>query len=474
MTHSGKRRRRLWGPVGVALLVVALASALTATSALGRGAASMTPIKIGILSDCQGAFGAFYDQDIAGAIAAFSEYAGARPKNPRKPSAGMVGGRIGTHPIQIVGFGCGNDRADKAIVETRRLMEQLDADIMIGPLSGDEAIAVANYAKAHPTKTFVNGTAGSQDPTLRVKAPNFYRFHGDGAQWNAGLGELAYKNLGWRNVAVIADDYSFAWTSAGGFIADFCAVGGKITKRVFPPLNTTDYSSFAQQLPAPDAVDGYFWAVGGAGLIPSLKAFEQAHGPIDGKKFIGNGFWAVTGFEQLGNRANGAYAGTFGTAGDLKTARAKKYAATIAKWFKAIPPFGSNAQGQQASSNFLYNYYNATWGLIKALKAVDGDISDNQKQLQTVLSKTSLPGAAYGPIRLDKNRNGIQGQYIQRLGLSDGKLVARTVRYVPNVEQSFGGLFKGDPPPSRTVPACVKKTLPWHGKSRPVVNGVIR
>ncbi len=29
-------------------------------------------------------------------------------------------------------------------------MEQLGADIMIGPLSGDESIAVANYAKQHP------------------------------------------------------------------------------------------------------------------------------------------------------------------------------------------------------------------------------------------------------------------------------------------------------------------------------------
>ncbi len=29
-------------------------------------------------------------------------------------------------------------------------MEQLEADVMIGPLSGDESIAVANYAKQHP------------------------------------------------------------------------------------------------------------------------------------------------------------------------------------------------------------------------------------------------------------------------------------------------------------------------------------
>ena len=49
------------------------------------------------------------------------------------------------------------------------------------------------------------------------------------------------------------DDYSFGWTSAAGFIAEFCALGGKITKRVFPPLNTTDYSSYVAQLDPPNA-----------------------------------------------------------------------------------------------------------------------------------------------------------------------------------------------------------------------------
>ena len=88
---------------------------------------------------------------------------------------------INGHPLKLVGIGCSNDRADTAIKETKRLMEQLKADILIGPLSGDESIAVANYAKQHPTKTFVDGAAGAQDTTLKVRAPNFFRFNGDGA-----------------------------------------------------------------------------------------------------------------------------------------------------------------------------------------------------------------------------------------------------------------------------------------------------
>ena len=45
---------------------------------------------------------------------------------------------------------------------------------------------------------------------------------------------------------------------------------------------------------------------------------------------------------------------------------------------------------------------------------------------------------------------------------------------MPNVDQSFGGLFKpSSPAPGRSQPPGVKKKLPWQGKIREVRNGVI-
>ena len=290
------------------------------------------------------------------------------------------------------------------VKETRRCRVQVGVDGMGGTGAGDEAIAVANAARQHPTKTVVDGSAGAQDTTLKVRAKNFFRFNGDGAMWNAGLGDLAYNKLHWKTAAVVADDYSFAWTSAAGFIAEFCAVGGQVTKRVFPPLNTTDYSSYAQQMPT--NVDGTFVAVGGAGLIPFLKAYEQAHGPINGKKFIGNLFWGTPGqFEQLSTRVVGAYVGGAGTAGDLATPAAKYYAnKIIGRWFRTIPPFGPAAA--QAAATFTYGYFVNTWGLIKGLQAVKGNIGGGPKALQRAIGKVTLR-TAYGPIRLDKNRKGL-------------------------------------------------------------------
>ena len=286
--------------------------------------------------------------------------------------------------------------------------------------------------------------------------------------WNAGLGDLAYNKLRWKTAAVVADDYSFAWTSAAGFIAEFCAVGGNVTKRVFPPLNTTDYSSYAQQMPT--NVDGTFVAVGGAGLIPFLKAYEQAHGPIDGKKFIGNLFWGTPGqFEQLCTRVSGAYVGGAGTAGDLATMAAKALQPQLGKSFKTIPPFGAAAP--QASSTFTYGFYVNTWGLISGLKAVKGNISGGQKALQAAIGKVML---ATRTARSTWTRTARRSSTSSTSSSTkDGKLAVKTVGDIPGVDQTFGGTFSPlTPAPGRTTPKCVKRSLPWIGKTHhPKVTG---
>src|SRR5881394_2781460 len=142
MTYVKKKGRHLWGPALLAVLGAAAVAVVAATTATGKTTAA-TPIRLAILSDCQGAFGVNYEQDIGGTVTALAQFAGAKPKNKNKPSAGITGGSVAGHPLKIVGYGCSNDRADTAIRETRRLMERLKADIMIGPLSGDESIAVA-------------------------------------------------------------------------------------------------------------------------------------------------------------------------------------------------------------------------------------------------------------------------------------------------------------------------------------------
>lgn len=437
------------------------------------------PIRLGILGECEGAFGAFHEDVVAGVTLAMVNEAGATSNSSTTALDGFSGAVAGGRPIEVVGVACGDDTPDRIIQEVRSLVEQNNAEIVIGPLSGDEAIAIANYANDHPEVTFINGIAGSQDPTLHVQAPNFFRYNGDGAMWNAGLGDRLYNEAGWRTAAVIADDYSFAWTSAAGFIADFCAVGGDVVSRVFPPLGTTDYSSFIQQLPDPDEVDGYFWVVGGTGTQAALEAFVNAKGDLTGDQHAGNLFFNPDLATALGPDIAGAYIGGFASwPPDVQTPAIEEYLASAdATWESLV---GGTTGGepapasQSAGFGFFYGYYIAALGLIQALDAVEGDLSDNQAALREALATMPLE-APYGTVVLDENRQGIIDTYIAQLVLDEesGEVVQETVAIIPGVDQTFGGVFGPDtPPPGRDFPPCEERDLPWIGNAIPVVDGV--
>ena len=89
-------RKRLTG--GKARLLVALSVAAVGIAGVAQ-ASSAAPaagqVKIAIFTDCKGAFAFAYEGDIAGAQAAFSDFAGAKPKDKNKPSAGITGGTAG-------------------------------------------------------------------------------------------------------------------------------------------------------------------------------------------------------------------------------------------------------------------------------------------------------------------------------------------------------------------------------------------
>jgi branched-chain amino acid transport system substrate-binding protein len=445
------------------LALFAVAATVATSGALANSAQSKQ-VRLAIMTDCKGAFAFGYELDIGGAQSAFAKFAGGVPKNKKKPSAGMTGIKAGGADVNIVGYGCGDDTPATALKETRRLMQQLNADVMLGPLSGDEAVAIANWAKTHLTKTVIIGTAASQDPTMQIAPKNVFRYFGDGAQWNAGLGEIVYKKWGWRNAAIIMDDYSFAWTSSAGIIADFCGIGGKITKRVFPPLNTTDYSSYVRQLPAPDKVDGYFWVVGGTGTDPALKAFEQAYGSLKPKQHSGNLFlWFLTGAASA-PKLRGAYIGGFGIAPGLKSGPANVYRAAMAKSYGTSIP---------AEDSFTLNYYRGAHALVIGLTKSAGRVGAALQNALPRVIDDPYQLSTGGNVRLDSRRQAVADQWQMQINGS-GKFGIHTYGYVPNVDQTFGGTFAPNKPaPGRNFPPCVKKKLPWQGKIKIVANGKV-
>ena len=183
----------------------------------------------------------------------------------------MAGGK----KIEII-KGSSDASPDSAVRAARKLVEQDGVKVLIGPLSGDEGLAIKDYAKTQPDVTFINGTSAAQDTTLRDPAPNFFRFSTDGAQWMAGLGDYAYKDKGYHKVATVAEDYSFPYTQVFGFMAEFCKAGGHVPSKSWVPIGNKDYSSVIAAIPAD--VDAIYVALGGADAVNFLTQYQQAGG----------------------------------------------------------------------------------------------------------------------------------------------------------------------------------------------------
>ena len=287
---------------------------------------------------------------------------------------------------------------------------------------------------------------------MQIAPKNLFRYHGDGAQWNAGLGEIVYKKLGWRTAALIGDDYSFPWTSAAGIIADFCGIGGRITKRVWTPPQGGDYAPFIRQLPRPDQVDGYFWLVGGANTGAALTAFEQAYGSRQCEAALGQPVPLLPGELRHGRpKLVGAYMGGFGTAQTgLKTPQAKAYVKQAGKWFPGVA---------DVNDGFFYNYWNAAWALVQGLNKSNGQVG---AALQRALPKTLKPGvpgreqaACSGSTAVARrSRTSIRCRSSRR---KDGKPAAKIAGYVPERRSDVRRLLRAEQGGSGPQRACLRE-----------------
>lgn len=434
---SGRR-----GSSWAVALVLGLTLAACGNPSASPGPSAGATIKIGILTTCGGPFATFEQETFSGAKYALVQSAGGKSLGTGSQD-GVSGATVAGHPIQI-SFGCSDASPAVALKEARRLIQDVGVDILLGPLSGDEGIAIANYAKEQPTKTFVNGTSGAQQTTLSVKAPNFFRFGGDGAQWMAGLGKYAYQTLNWRNVAILGEDYSYPWTQAAGFIGEFCPLGGHVTKRIWGALGTTDWSSFVAQLPK--GIDGFLLLTGGTDTVAIEKDYVAVGGNLATHMLGGSSVMDPTSF-TVGAPLSGLAGGSPVPLGSTNSAFAS-YVQGLESVYPASPP------GSLAGSLFTALYYNGMEAIIAGLKGVNGDLSGGQANFQKALAGLSLP-TPNGTITLDANRNAIITNYVvQIVTQSDGSLGFKTIQTVPNVNQTFNGYFGPSSAPSRDSPPC--------------------
>lgn len=403
---------------------VALAALLAFTTAAG----AQEIIKMGALATLEGNFTAVGQDGMRGVELALRE------RNY------MAGGK----KIELI-KASSNGKPDSAISAARKLVEQDMVQILVGPLSGSEGIAVKDYAKTHPGVTFMNGTSAAQETTLKSPAPNFFRFSMDGAQWMAGLGGHAYAK-GYKNVVVVAEDYAFPYSQVQGFMAEFCKAGGKVLDKQWVPLGTKDYSSVIAKIPA--NIDAIFVALGGADAVNFLSQYEQTGGV---KPLIGGTIMVDQSVLAYKGKARDALVGT-PSAGPIADG------ASDPSWKKFVADYkAAFKDGFPSPTSFAQGYYANTKAALDALDAVKGDLSNNHDALRKTLTSMTLKSPT-GDIKLDANRNAVANNYLTEVAKApDGALYNKLVKVIPNVSQTLGmsqAEFDKMGLGSRTNPEC--------------------
>jgi branched-chain amino acid transport system substrate-binding protein len=410
------------------VLVRSVIGAAAAMAALGSAWAQGQPVKIGLLATLEGPFAAGGADGMRGAELAV------------KQRGGVVAGR----KIEII-KASSDAKPDVAVNATRKLVEQDKVEIMVGPLSGGEGIAVKDYSKTQPNVTFINGSSGAQGATLVNPSPNFFRFNTDGAQWMVGLGKAAM-DKGYKRVMIIAEDYAFPYSQVQGFMSEYCRLGGKVPEKAWVPLGGKDYSSVIAKIPKD--VDALLVVLGGSDAVNFLTQYENAGGD---KPMLGGSITVSQDVLNYKGKRRESLVGTLAAGPVADSYDGAEWKAFVADYQKTYPV---SAGGFPSPSLFAYVYYQNMKAALDGLDAVKGDLSGGQAKYREALSKMVLKTPT-GDVKLDANRQAIGTTFvIEVVKDAQGGLTTKVARKVDNVDQLLGMKAADFKVGTRDEPAC--------------------
>jgi len=310
----------------------------------------------------------------------------------------------------------GNPAGTKAKVQ--ELVERDKVDTILGPLAAFELLAISDYIAQ--SKVPLLSLAAAEDMTQRRPNPYFIRASATSAQAMHPMADYAAKELKLKRVICISEDFAFGHEQMGGFQQTFEDNGGKILKKIWPPLVTPDYTPYVAQI---SDCDGVCQGFAGSNPLRFMKAYASAglkYPVVTGETGADDALLKSYGDEAIGLTSCIPY--TL----DLDTDGNNRFIQGMLKNFDTVP-------GQYAG--LLY----VNCEVVEAgLKALNGDSTDKAK-LITAMRSVNLTDTPRGPVKFDHFGNVIGDFYIRKLGKEGAKyglkLWNKTVKVYHNVSQ---------------------------------------
>jgi branched-chain amino acid transport system substrate-binding protein len=399
---QGNRRPRRTARLLLVVVAVALAAAACAPEEDSGGQAGGT-VKLGFISP------------VTGFVAAL----GTDMRRGWEMYWSQNGGKAGDTTVETV-FEDDTGDPDVALTKARRLVEQEQVQLVAGPILANTAYAVAGYVagKGLPTVQMT----GADDLTQRKFDPLVLRVGYTSSQSNFPAGQWAYEHEH-RRAVTICPDYAFGWESCGGFVSAFVKAGGKITKQVWHPLGTQDFSTYVAQARQanPDVV--FVGSAGGPDAILLYKAWT-GFGLKDKIPLIGNCCFADQVFlREVGDEALDLQSFTYWVEG--------RDSPVVQNFVKAY-----EQQHKEIPSLYAAGAYTMAQVVAEALKKTGGKIEG--KAFIDAARQVSLSDSLYGALTFDDTNNVVGPVYRTQVARrEDGTLWSVDEQSFPNVSQ-FG------------------------------------
>ena len=195
-----------------------------------------------------------------------------------------LGNQLGGVPVDWILEDEASDPAT-AVTKTTKLIDNDKVDILIGGSNTPNGNAIAPVAIEKGVPYIMPVVAAD------TRTQHDFDKHIIRTGWNASqpmyiFGEYAYKELGLRTIAIVAEDTAFAYEQSGAFKIGFELAGGKITHIQYLSVNNTDFGAFVANIP--QDVDAVWDGVGG-GNGPTLIQEIENYGLRDKMMLIASG-----------------------------------------------------------------------------------------------------------------------------------------------------------------------------------------
>jgi ABC-type branched-subunit amino acid transport system substrate-binding protein len=297
-------------------------------------------------------------------------------------------------------------------------LEHVDA--LVAGAGGADQVALREVARRYPRLAFVGVVHGPREATLRRPAPNLFRFGADEAQGVAGLGDYAYRELGWRRAALVLGNWDAGWDARDAFAAEFCARGGRLAGQLSPDF----FDPAGGDVDAvPRDVDGVaVFATAFFGPAGFLKRLAARTGDPARGILLGPG---IMGDPAMLRSVGPGLEGVTGSAYD-HPARVRAY---LRRYSRAFPGLSREV----ASTELVTGYRDAVEAVVVALERADGDPA----RLATGL-RAARPELLAGRVRTDRNGQAVVAPALVRV--TRGSRLEEIGR-LPLVDQSLGGLL---------------------------------